>query len=62
MEKSASKSVSVAGSGDKDITTVVFIINLAGNFLLIQLIYGGKTDRSLTKNPKGFSLDTNLKY
>ena len=38
MEKSASKSVSVAGSGDKHITTVVFIINLAGNFLLIQQI------------------------
>ena len=26
------------------------------------MIYGGKTDRSLPKNPKGFSLNTNPKH
>ena len=58
MEKSASKSVAIAGFGDKCAITATFIINLAGNFLLMQLIYGGKADRSLPKVdfPKGFSL------
>ena len=39
MEKSASKSAT--GSGDKRVITATFIINLAGNFLPIQLIYVG---------------------
>ena len=58
--KSVSKSVQV-NSGDKRATTATFIIDLASNFLLMQLIYGGKTDRRLPKVgfPKGFSLSAN---
>ena len=63
MEKSARKSVAIAGSRDKRAITATFIIDLAGNFLPMQLIYGGKTDRSLLKVdfPKGFSLSANPK-
>ena len=64
MEKSASKSVAIAGSRVKLAITTMFIINLVGNFLPTQLIYGGKTDRSLPKIdfPKGFSLSANPKH
>ena len=64
MEKSASKSAAIAGFGDKCAITATFIINLAGNFLLMQLIYGSKADRSLPKVdfPKGFSLSANPKH
>ena len=64
MEKSASKSVAITGSGDKRAITTMFIINLAGNFLPMQLIYGGKTGRSLPKVdfPDGLSLRANLKH
>ena len=47
MKKSASKYVAVTGSGDKHAKTSTFIINLPGNFLPMQLIDWGKTDRSL---------------
>ena len=40
VEKSASKSVAIASSGDKRTITARFIVNLAGNFLPMQLIYG----------------------
>ena len=64
MEKSASKSLAIADSRDKLAITTMFIINLVGNFLLTQLIYFGKTDRSLPKIefPKGFSLSANPKH
>ena len=64
MEKSASKSVAIAGSRVKLAITTMFFINLVGNFLPTQLIYGGKTDRSLPKIdfPKGFSLSANPKH
>ena len=57
MEKSGSKSVAIAGSRDKRAKTATFIIDLAGNFLPMQLIYGCKTDRGLLKVdfPKDFS-------
>ena len=64
MEESASKSVAIVVSGDKREINATFIIDLAGNFLTIQLIYGSKTDRSLPKVdfPKGLSLSTNPKH
>ena len=64
MEKSASKSVAIAGSRVKLAISTMFFINLVGNFLPTQLIYGGKTDRSLPKIdfPKGFSLSANPKH
>ena len=54
--------MTIAGSGDRGTITAILIINLAGNFLPIQMIYGGKPDRSLPKNPKGFSLNANPKH
>ena len=64
MEKSASKSAAITGSGDEHPITATFIIDLVGNFLLMQLIYGGKTDRSLPKVdfPKSFPLSANPKH
>ena len=63
MEKSGSKSVTIAGSRDKRAITATFIIDLAGNFLPMQLIYGCKTDRGLPKVdfPKDFSPSANRK-
>ena len=43
MAKQNSKSVSVAGSSDKRTFTII----LNGHFLLMQLIYGGKSKASL---------------
>ena len=64
MEKCASESVAITDSGDKRAITSTFIINLPGNFLPMQLIYGDKTDRSLLKVdfPKGFSLSVYPKH
>ena len=63
MEKPSSKSVELAGSGDKRAIPATFITDLAGNFLYMQLIYGVKKDRSLLKVhfPKGFSLSASPK-
>ena len=49
MEKSASKFVAISGSGDKRAITATFIIDFAGNFLPMQLICRGETDRDLAK-------------
>ena len=49
MEISASKSVAMTGSGDKRAKTAMFTIDLAGNFLPMQLIYGGKTKSLFSK-------------
>ena len=64
MENSVSKYVANAGSGDKCAITAMCIIKLAGNSLQVQLIYEGKTDRSLPKVDfrKGFSLSANPKH
>ena len=44
--------------------TGIFVITLYGNFLPFQLIYGGKTERSLPKfkYPVDFSLRVNEKH
>ena len=56
MKKSESESVETTGFRDKRAKTSTFIIDLAGNFLPIQLNCGSSTDRSLLKVdfPKGF--------
>ena len=41
------KSVSVAGSTDKRTITATFSITMDGKFLPIQIIYGGKTSKSI---------------
>ena len=66
LAKKGSKTVSIAGSTDKRMITATFVITLRGDFLPIQLIYGGKTKKSIpvvefpdefhvTANPKHYS-------
>ena len=64
LVKGGSKDIPLAGSSDKRTITATFVISLSGNFLPIQLIYGGKTDRSIprVKFPPSFSLSANPKH
>ena len=57
MAPKGTKKVSIAGSEDKRSITAKFTVSLAGDFLGMQLIYGGKTKRSLppVKFPENFS-------
>ena len=63
MAPKGTKKVSIAGSEDKRSITAKFTVSLAGDFLGMQLIYGGKTKRSLppVKFPENFSLSANQK-
>ena len=45
MDKQGSKRVEIVGSNDKRMITAVLCGSLVGNFLPIQLIYKGKTNR-----------------
>ena len=51
------------GSADKRSITGTFAISFDGNFLPVQLIYGGKVTQNLPRFefPKGLSLSTNSK-
>ncbi len=51
MANYGSKSVLIKGLSDKRNITLTFTITLAGEFLSIQIIYGGKTQKS---QPRGF--------
>ena len=64
MAAKGRKTVSIAGSTDKRMITATFVITLTGNFLLIQLIYGGKTTKSLppVKFPSEFHVTANPKH
>lgn len=64
MAKRGSTSVTIEGSSYKRMITGTFAITLCGKFLPMQLIYGGKTDRSLPRVafPKEFSLSVNPKH
>lgn len=74
MEKQGSKRVEITGASDKRQITAVFCCSLVGDFLPIQLIYHGKTNRchpkyqfpagwSITHSPKHWSNEqTMLKY
>ena len=59
-----SKQVAIKGIDDKRAITARFTITLDGNFLGMQLIYGGKTNQSLPRYqfPREFSLSVNLKH
>ena len=61
MEKAGAKSVTIVGASDKRAITATFSITLDGSFLPMQLIYGGKTKKSLppVEFPEGFSLSVN---
>ena len=64
MALKGSKNVTIVGATDKRIITTTFAITLSGDFLPIQLIYGGKTEQSLPrfKFPDSFSLSVNKKH
>ena len=64
LAKKGSKKVPIAGSNDKRTITATFSETLDGRFLPPQLIYKGKTARSIPKIvfPKGFSLSANEKH
>ena len=64
LAKKESKTVSIAGSTDKRIITATFAITLCGDFLPIQLIYGGKTKKSIpeVKFPDEFHVTANPNY
>ena len=58
------QSVTIEGTADKRSITGTFAISLHGEFLPMQLIYGGKTTQSLSKVefPSGFCLSANPKH
>ena len=64
MAKHGSSSVTNEGSDDKRMITGTFAITLSGNFLPIQLIYGGKTNQSIPRVafPSEFCLSANPKH
>ena len=64
MALKESKNVTIAGATDKRNITATFAITLSGNFLPMQLIYGGKTVQSLPRFqfPNSFSLSVNEKH
>ena len=64
MAPKGSKTVPIKGSTEKRMITATFTITLDGHFLPVQLIYGGKTSKSLPRVnfPKSFSLSANPKH
>ena len=59
LAKKNSKTVTIKGSTDKRTITATFAISIRGDFLPMQLIYGGKTKKCLPlfKFPEKFSLN-----
>ena len=64
LAKKGSKHVAVSGQAFKKAITATFGITFSMDFLPMQLIYGGKTERSLpkVKFPESFSLSVNEKH
>lgn len=64
LAKKGCKSVPIAGSTDKRMITATFSITLTGEFLPIQLIYGGKTTKSIpaVSFPSDFVISVNKKH
>ena len=64
MAPKGSKTVPIKLSTEKGMITATFTITLDGHFLPVQLIYGGKTSKSLPRVnfPKSFSLSANSKH
>ena len=61
LAKKGTKDVPLKGMTDKRCITATFAVSLSGTFLPVQLIYGGKTKKSLPrfKFPRSFSLSVN---
>ena len=49
MAKKGDKSIPIKGLTDKRNITLTFVVSFTGEFLPMQIIYGGKTDRTDTK-------------
>ena len=64
MTPKGSTNVAIYGRDNKRTITATFVITLAGEFLPIQLFYGGKTLQSLPRYqfPNSFSLSVNEKH
>ena len=64
LAKRSTSTVSIKGVADKRMITGTFTISLDGKFLPMQVIYAGKTDRSIPNVdfPKEFSLSANPKH
>lgn len=65
MAARGSKSVPIKGLTDKRNITLNFVISLSGEFLPVQIIYGGKTKASLPRGvefPSQFSVTQNPKH
>ena len=64
LAKKGCKSVPIAGSTDKRMITATFTITLTGEFLPIQLIYGGKKTKSIpaVPFPSDFVISINKKH
>ena len=65
MAKRGEKSVPIKRLTDKRNITLTFAVTFAGDFLPMQIIYGGKTDRSQPRGvvfPKGFHVTQNEKH
>ena len=61
MEKKGTKRVEIVAADDKRQITAVFACSLTGNFLPMQLIYQGTTQRCLPKNVQ-FPADWHVTY
>ena len=64
LVKKGYKSVPIAGSTDKRMVTSTFSITFTGEFLPIQLIYGGKTTKCIraVSFPSDFVISANEKH
>ena len=65
MAKRGEKSVPIKGLTDKRNITLTFAVTFTGDFLLMQIIYGGKTDCSQPRGvvfPKGSHVTQNEKH
>ena len=65
MAKRGEKSVLIKGLSDKRNITLTFVITLPGEFLPLQIIYGGKTDRCHLRDfqfPSSFCISHNEKH
>jgi len=64
MTLKESKNVTITGAADKRNITATFAVTLSGDFLPVQLIYGGKTEQSLPRFqfPDSFCLSVNEKH
>ena len=65
MAKKGDKSIPIKGLTDKRNITLTFVVSFTGEFLPMQIIYGGKTDRSQPRGvefPKGFNVTQNPRH